>query len=322
MDDLATGDLEPAETVEERDLNELVSLKDGDAFMVADPWGDVNGGPSGLFVDGTRVLSVFQLLIGDKRPSRLNHSLSKDSAAFSFNGANLALPPVGGRAIPRGVIHLERKRSLNNGRMFERLRLTNYGLEEVMTPVAVSFAVDFRDIFEVRGVQRGRRGVMEAPVLDGRGARFAYVGLDGVRRTGEMMFSEPPWRLSADRADFLFSLAPGARMDLFIEAGPQDRDTPSKFRFDRARSLAHGTVAGFRGQGAQLRASDNAYAAWLDQSRADVAVLTTELSTGPYPFAGIPWFSTPFRSRRHHHGMADAVAGSAARQGRTPLSSP
>ena len=34
--------------------------------------------------------------------------------------------------------------------------------------------------------------------------------------------------------------------------------------------------------------------AWLDQSRADIALLTTDLPTGPYPYAGTPWFSTPF----------------------------
>lgn len=161
MDDLsAAGDLEPEEAIEEGDLGELVSLKEADAFLVADAWGDVHGGASGLFADGTRLLSRFRLLIGDKRPSRLNHALSKDSAAFTFNGANMALPPVGGRAIPRGVIHLERKRSLQKGRLFERLRLTNYGLEEVMTPVAFTFAADFRDIFEVRGLHRKRRGAI------------------------------------------------------------------------------------------------------------------------------------------------------------------
>ena len=295
MDDIAaTGELEPEEAVAEGDLAELLSLKEGSTFVVADAWGDIRGGASGLFGDGTRLLSRFRLLVGDKRPSRLNYGLSRDSAVFTFHGANLALPPVGGLTTPRGVIHLERKRCLDGGRLHERLTLTNFGLDQVMTPIAFEFGGDFRDIFEVRGMRRARRGEIEAPRLSGRGVVFAYVGLDGVRRTAEVVFSEPPWRLGADRADFMFSLGAGASMDLFIEAGPSERDTPSRHRFDHAVHQAHETTAAFKTHGAILRANDCAFDAWLEQSRADVAALTTTLPTGPYPFAGIPWFSTPF----------------------------
>jgi glycogen debranching enzyme len=47
-------------------------------------------------------------------------------------------------------------------------------------------------------------------------------------------------------------------------------------------------------RGASLSSSDSAFTAWLDQSRADVALLTTDLASGSYPYAGIPWFSTAF----------------------------
>jgi glycogen debranching enzyme len=47
-------------------------------------------------------------------------------------------------------------------------------------------------------------------------------------------------------------------------------------------------------RGGTLACTDHAFAGWIEQSRADVALLTTDLPTGPYPYAGIPWFSTPF----------------------------
>jgi glycogen debranching enzyme len=47
-------------------------------------------------------------------------------------------------------------------------------------------------------------------------------------------------------------------------------------------------------RGARLRSSGRLFNEWIEKSRADLALLTTELPTGPYPYAGIPWFSTAF----------------------------
>src|SRR6185503_3176553 len=99
MDDLAGPvALDPEESVSTGDITHTLSLKDGDAFVVADPQGDIVGGVDGLFHDDTRILSRLRLLVGDKLPSRLSFGLSRDNAVFTFHGANLALPPVGGRA--------------------------------------------------------------------------------------------------------------------------------------------------------------------------------------------------------------------------------
>jgi glycogen debranching enzyme len=276
------------------DTGQLLSLKDGDTFLVADPWGDVRGGNDGLFSGDTRILSRYALLIGDKRPSKLSFALSRDNATFTFHGSNLDLPPVGGRATPRGVIHLERRRCLHRGRMFERIRLTNFGLDEVMAPVSIVYGADFRDMFEVRGMRRARRGEIGEPRVSGRGVVFAYQGLDGVTRKGALEFSEPPWRMHAGRADFMFTLDPERPVDLYVEAGPQAEDRPSETRFCEAEAAAHAAVRDLRDSGARVRAGDSAFQAWISQCRGDVAALTTSLATGPYPYAGIPWFSTPF----------------------------
>ncbi|MGH6955445.1 MAG: amylo-alpha-1,6-glucosidase, partial [Caulobacteraceae bacterium] len=219
---------------------------------------------------------------------------SKDNAVFTFHGTNRAIPPVNGRGTPRGAIHIERRRALQGERLFERVRCTNFGLDQVMLPLVFEYAADFRDMFEVRGLTRPARGLTAEPKLLGRHVLFAYEGLDGVTRTSTLAFSEPPWRMDTDRAEFMFTLAPGERIDLFLEAGAGESEPPSQDRFRRALAHAHRTIRQRERRGAILRCSDETHNAWLDQSRADLGLLVSDLATGPYPFAGIPWFSTPF----------------------------
>jgi glycogen debranching enzyme len=49
-----------------------------------------------------------------------------------------------------------------------------------------------------------------------------------------------------------------------------------------------------RRQGATIHCQERVFNDWIEKSRADLALLTTDLKTGPFPYAGIPWFSTPF----------------------------
>ena len=49
-----------------------------------------------------------------------------------------------------------------------------------------------------------------------------------------------------------------------------------------------------RRHGGTVYSSGRVFNDWLSRARADIALLTTDLPTGPYPYAGIPWFSTAF----------------------------
>ena len=273
---------------------ELVSLKDGYAFLVTDHNGDITGGAEGLFDRDTRILSRFVFLIGDRHPTRLSSTLSADNSTFTFHGTNRAIPPTGGRSTPRGALHVERRRVMRGERMYERVRCTNFGLDQVMLPLAFEYEADFRDMFEVRGLRRPARGELLAARPQGREIMFAYDGLDGVRRASSLVFSEPPWRMSDNRAEFMFTLAPGERIDLFIEAASGAAEPPSRERFNQATVRARRAIRRRERRGAALICPDEGHSAWLEQSRADIAQLITEQTTGPYPFAGIPWFSTPF----------------------------
>jgi glycogen debranching enzyme len=294
MDDLAAPALASDEGVASGSAVQFLAIKSDAAFLVADSRGDIRGGADGLFRDDIRVLSHFRFLVGERRPSQLSSGLSHDSVVFTFHGSNLGLPPVGGRATRRGVIHVERRRLLFASQMFEQVRCANYGLDEVMLPLAFEYEADFRDLFEVRGMKRKARGELAPVEADGRTVHFAYQGLDEVRRTSALSFSEPPWRMTETRADFMFSLRPGEHVDLFLEVGEVEHEPPCRERYLRALAGARDKVRAHAGRGGQVTTSDSRFGAWLDKSRADVAVLVTDLPTGPYPYAGIPWFSTPF----------------------------
>jgi glycogen debranching enzyme len=43
-----------------------------------------------------------------------------------------------------------------------------------------------------------------------------------------------------------------------------------------------------------LRTSNTRVDAWLNRAVADLYMMTTEIDTGPYPYAGVPWYNTPF----------------------------
>ena len=44
----------------------------------------------------------------------------------------------------------------------------------------------------------------------------------------------------------------------------------------------------------QVRTSSDQFNEWLSRSLADLRMMTTETEAGPYPYAGVPWFDTPF----------------------------
>ena len=294
MDDLARAKPAESEAREADGLGQLLSLKDGDTFLVADAYGDIRGGADGLFDDDTRLLSRFRLLVGGRAPSRLSSGVSSDNVVFTFHGANRPLPAMGGRATPPGVLHIERRRFLWDRRLFERLRLVNHSLDDAILPVTYEFAADFCDIFEVRGMRRPARGVARVAELDGRRAQFGYGGLDGIERASVIAFSEPPGRLTDSRAEFMFTLRPGGCIELYVEIGAAREATPDCWRYRAAAAKAIWAARRRGHQGAVVRARGPRFNEWLRQSRADLALLTTNLATGPYPYAGIPWFSTPF----------------------------
>ncbi|ONR52741.1 glycogen debranching N-terminal domain-containing protein, partial [Burkholderia cenocepacia] len=280
--------------------NNQYVLKSGDAFVVSDALGDIGGHDDGLFVDDMRVLSKWRLTFGGRAPSLLSGATSADNASFTAHLTNRPLPPLGGHETPEGVIHIERMRVLAGDVLYEALTLTNYGASEAEVPLSLSFAADFKDMFEVRGTQRPKRGTVGAPRVDAGAVRLRYDGLDGVERNVTVHFSPAPDALSVDRADYTLTIAAQACVSIYLTVdatlGPEQGEGPGCGRVALRTALVgvHREMRARRESMARVNTGNPLFDAWLDRSLADLGLLTTQLDTGPYPYAGIPWFSTPF----------------------------
>jgi glycogen debranching enzyme len=282
------------EPAERRGLLPRFTLKDADTFLLADALGDIHSGEDGLFSNDTRMLSRFELAMAGRRPSLLGAAISQDNTTFTAHLTNRPLPALGEGVIPQGVIHVERNRLLCASRLFERLRLTNFSEQDARLPLRMSFAADFVDIFEVQGQVRKARGeILPALVHEGV-VELAYRGRDDRVRTTVIQFSHPPSSLSAQQADFMLEIPSGAVTEMFIEIGTRETESPSRHRFTGARRRSTAAMQEQLQQSAQISTSGRLFNHWVDRSHSDLALLTTSLPTGPYPYAGIPWFATQF----------------------------
>jgi glycogen debranching enzyme len=156
------------------------------------------------------------------------------------------------------------------------------------------FGADFRDVFEVRGVHRQVRGTREPPLLEPQAVTLRYRGLDGCQRLTHIELSPAPRRLTGARAEYSLLLAPGESTHIDLCAGFGVDDTPPLVDFDRALESVTATSAARMSRGTQLLSSNQRFEAWIDRSRSDLQMMITDTPHGPYPYAGVPWFSTPF----------------------------
>jgi len=269
-------------------------LKDGDSFLVANSLGDVSAPGEGFFVHDTRVVSRYELLLGDQEPALLSSAVTQDNVLFVAHLTNRSLSAIDEMGVPEGLIHITRSRFLYRERMFERIACVNYGNRATRLPLRFHLAADFVDMFEVRGSRRPARGRLLGPESADWGYAFRYEGLDGVERASSLLFSRPPSPVAPGVLEIVLTLEAGASDELYTEIGVASEGLPTRERYRNEASNARRRMRRRQRRGARVASGGPLFDQWMRRSRSDLALLTSELDTGPYPYAGIPWFSTPF----------------------------
>ncbi|MBX6421763.1 MAG: amylo-alpha-1,6-glucosidase [Nevskia sp.] len=276
------------------------TLKHGDSFAVFDHNGDAladYGSPEGVYHRDTRHLSHFGLTVDGVRPLLLSSTLRDDNATLTCDLSNPDLYEAGGALrLAHDLIHLRRTCFLWQARCYQRVVLRNFDERPQRVRVEFTFAADFADVFEVRGARRPRRGVLHAPHVLRDRVRLAYTGLDDVRRETLLQFHPVPARLTADRAGFDLELAPQAACALYvlIDCAGETEAAPLPGAWFTALRRARRALRRSSARAAAIVTSNQIFNESVRRSVSDLYMLMTDTPQGPFPYAGIPWFSTAF----------------------------
>jgi glycogen debranching enzyme len=276
------------------------TIKSGDTFGVFDNGGDMLsllGGTDGLYHRDTRHLSRFDLMLGGARPLLLSATLGADNVMLTSDLSNASTADLGSGPVDQGVVHIQRSLFLGKAALHQRLVIRNFAFTRMRVRLDLRFEADFADLFEVRGMHRERRGERLPPAMTENSVTLGYRGLDGLVRSTRLAFQPAPQAFTANSAVFDLELEPHGRTTIFVEVDC----TPQT-------SLPHGPREAFLAAFVQTKRQLRAIAARsavissrneefdeaVKRSAHDLRMLITEKPTGPYPYAGIPWFSTAF----------------------------
>src|SRR3989440_11265093 len=275
-------------------------LKKGEVFVVCDRFGDIETfgtGELGLYYQDTRFLSRLTLKLGKDRPLLLSSTVREDNAVMAVDATNPDAWRDGEIVVTRGTLHVFRAKILWDKPCHERLRIHNYGRAAVDVSFAIEFDADFADIFELRGMNRERRGRRLETQVRKDGLVLAYEGLDNRIRRTRIVLDPPPTRLNESVATFQIRLESGEdasyRCAIACEV---DGDSSNEIIpcYESAVEEATSALERVRAREPQVFTGNEQFNDWLNRSLADLHMMRTETPYGPYPYAGVPWFSTVF----------------------------
>ena len=283
----------------DRSAEKIRSLKYGDTFAVFNHFGDMRPLPSGeegLYLDGTRFLSMFTLYLDGFRPLLLGSTVRDDNDQLIVTLTNPDLFVDGELCLAANSLHIFKRAFLLDAVCYVEIGVENYSMRVVDSVLTVRFAADFKDIYEVRGMAREKHGEIRKPLVGDDTITLGYRGLDDEERATSIEFAPRPDRIEHEEAKYVLSLQPkgSAKLLVTVSCKRSRRNGGSSLPLDEARAAVLAGIKQDKARACSLQSSNGQFNAWINRSLSDLHMLITDLPTGPYPYAGIPWFNTPF----------------------------
>ena len=273
-------------------------LKNGETFAVFDRYGDIQPvglGEQGIYHEGTRYLSRLLLTLGEQRPLLLSSTVKNDNALLTVDLTNPDVDLNQRIVLPRGNVHIFRAKFLWQGVCYERIRISNYGLSPAELSLNFHYEADFADIFEVRGVIRDKKGEFLEEQIEDAAIVLRYRGLDDVLRKTRIVCSEIPDQINRSEMKLSTTVQPHAEEVFILSVSCEQEDETRKvLAYDDAYSESTDAMNAEWLKSALIYTSNDQFNVLVNRCLVDLYMMLTETPVGSYPYAGVPWFSTPF----------------------------
>jgi len=273
-------------------------LKQDETFAVFNDFGDIDAEAryeEGLYHGGTRFLSRLTLTLASHRLLLLSSTVRRDNVLMAVDLTNPDLYAGGQLVLPRGTLHINRSKFIWRDVCYELIRVRNFALATVAIDLAVRFAADYVDIFEVRGVKRLGRGRPRAARIEEHRVTLGYEGLDRVLRETAIECHPAPDSLATDEMHFPLRLGSrGEKTVALAVACRTGEEATEILSFDQALSDAEARAPRAERLAGLVETSNELFNAWLRCSAADLGMMLTTTQHGLYPYGGVPWFDTTF----------------------------
>lgn len=270
-------------------------------FAILDRWGDavpLGKKLQGIYHCDTRYINELELKINNRRPLLLSSSIKEENDMLSADLTNPEEALPDGKVLHSGLLHIHRSQFIRNNQFYEKLEIENFHNEQLDPVISLSYKGDFKDMFEVRGLQRDARGeFLGYDSREDNHLSIAYRGLDCVLRKSEIRFSAPYQEIDRDNGlvRFRFRLRPKEKTHLEYSISFQEGEqSPFNTSYEVAKDQLDPDLANSKSYFPAIETSNEQFTHWLNRSQADLISLMADTSHGKYPYAGVPWYNTAF----------------------------
>lgn len=274
---------------------EKISLKQGEAFMVTDARGDLPDSEqeTGLYWHGTRFLRVCDIFLEGQPMVALSHSISDEEGTCQIDLTNPFLRLSTEQSIYQGVIHVRRQLELSGHQLTQTFLLTSFESAPVDVRLGLKTGADFRDLFEIRGLERRKRGSEQEPRLERDEVVFSYLGLDNVERKTRILLDPPAdmtrnndvfWHLRLERGDTVQIKSVITVSEEALSDNKAGTDTTENAW---AAPGSHLDLP-------EVRSNNVFFNRVLTRGMHDLNMMCSPTAEGIYPYGGIPWYVCPF----------------------------